>query len=93
MLFVATSFGWSLRSACKGETKNSPRAGAAFLAILMCVMCVALVRTYPPLSDWFFFPYALAAPCALGYWFHKKRRERRRVRDASVTNLSKEDTR
>lgn len=88
MLFAATSFGWCLRSACEGETKNSPRAGAAFLAILMCVICVQLVRMHPPLSDLYFFPYALAAPCALGYWFHKKRTERRHPPEASAPETS-----
>lgn len=85
---VATRFGWDLRSASEGETKNSPRMGVALFALLMCVICVSLVGTYPPLGDWHYFPYALAAPCALGYWLHKRRDERRRAREASAPDTN-----
>lgn len=85
---VATRFGWDLRAASEGETKNSPRMSVVLFALLMCVMCVTLVRMHPSLGDWSYFPYALAAPCAFGYWLHKKRRERRRAREASAAETS-----
>lgn len=87
-LCVATRFGWDLRAASEGETKNSPRMSVVLFALLMCVVCVDLTRMYPPLDGWTYFPYALAAPCAFGYWLHKKRRERRRAREASALETS-----
>ncbi|MFK0403019.1 hypothetical protein ACIQTT_11860 [Microbacterium sp. NPDC090225] len=88
MVIVAVRFGWDLRSVGEPETTYSPRLSVAILAFVMCVMCVTLVRMHPSLGDWSYFPYALAAPCGLGYWLHKKRSTRRRTREASAPDTS-----
>lgn len=89
---IAIHFGYVAQRLAVGDLRKSPQFTVCLLAILLSSLSVGVVNRDLVWEDFAFFPYALAAPIAIGYLLGRTQTARQTRRASEQTTGSTEQT-